>query len=82
MTDQEVFDKETLGVDARFWCGNIDITELPSAYKDGPSVRKQMEDMGLAKVVDEIQPYGSIMAGDQDKDAPWRIKRDNKRNNQ
>jgi tRNA-splicing ligase RtcB len=81
MTDQEIFDKETSGVDARFWCGNIDITELPSAYKDGPSVRKQMEDMGLAKVVDEIQPYGSIMAGDQDKDAPWRIKRDARNNN-
>jgi hypothetical protein len=37
-----------------------------------------MERMGLAKVVDEIQPYGSIMAGDVDKNAPWRLKREAK----
>jgi len=60
----ETFLKETNGIDARFFSGNIDITELPSAYKDGPAVKRQMHEMGLATVIDEIQPYGSIMAGD------------------
>jgi hypothetical protein len=29
----------------------------------------------LAEVVDEVFPYGNIMAGDWQKDAPWRKKR-------
>lgn len=78
LTDQEVFDAETAGIDARFFCGNIDVTELPSAYKNGPEVRAQMEGMGLARVVDEIMPFGAIMAGDWERDAPWRKKRDTK----
>ena len=79
LTHEEIFAKETKGLDIRTYCPDIDMSELPSAYKDGPKVRQQMEDMGLAKVVDEIQPYGSIMAGDLDKNAPWRIKREAKR---
>jgi hypothetical protein len=35
-------------------------------------VRRQIEHFGLAKVVDEVLPYGSIMAGDWEADAPWR----------
>lgn len=75
LSDEEVFKMETKGIDARFWSGNIDVTELPSAYKSGPQVREQMERMGLACVVDEIQPYGCVMAGDFDRDAPWRKKK-------
>jgi tRNA-splicing ligase RtcB len=78
LTDEQVFAEETKGIVAISYCGEIDVTELPSAYKDGPKVREQMERMGLAKVVDEIQPYGSIMAGDVDKNAPWRLKREAK----
>lgn len=79
MTDEDVFAEETKHIVAISYCGEIDVTELPSAYKNGPKVREQMERMGLAKVVDEIQPYGSIMAGDIDKNAPWRLKREAKR---
>lgn len=78
LTDEEIFAEETRGIMAISYCGDVDVTELPSAYKDGPKVREQMERMGLAKVVDEIQPYGSIMAGDVDKNAPWRLKREAK----
>lgn len=78
-TDEEIFSEETKGIMAISWCGEVDVTELPSAYKDGPKVRAQMEQMGLATVVDEIQPFGSIMAGDVDKNAHWRIARDAKR---
>jgi tRNA-splicing ligase RtcB (3'-phosphate/5'-hydroxy nucleic acid ligase) len=37
-------------------------------------VRAQMAGFGLAEVVDEIRPYGCIMAGDWERGAPWRLK--------
>ncbi len=72
--EAEVFARETAGLDARFWSGHIDVSELPSAYKPAGSVRDQMARFDLAEVVDEIHPYGSIMAGDWERDAPWRLK--------
>jgi tRNA-splicing ligase RtcB (3'-phosphate/5'-hydroxy nucleic acid ligase) len=60
------------GLDIRSYCGVPDLSELPSAYKSAAQVRRQIERFGLAEVVDEIVPYGSIMAGDWEKDAPWR----------
>ena len=63
---------ETEGLDVRFWCGEADMSELPSAYKNAASVRRDIEAYGLAKVVDEVLPYGSIMAGDLETNAPWR----------
>ena len=50
----------------------IDITELPSAYKNAANVRNQMEEFGLGTVIDEVMPYGCIMAGDWKKNAPWK----------
>lgn len=38
-------------------------------------MRRQIETFGLAEIVDEVMPYGSIMAGDWEQDAPWRKKR-------
>ncbi len=73
--DAEVFAAETAHIDARFFCGRIDVSELPSAYKSAATVRAQMEAYDLAEVVDEIMPYGSIMAGDWEADAPWRKRR-------
>ena len=51
------------GLDIRFWSGTPDLSELPSAYKNAQSVKEQIERFGLATVVEEIIPYGSIMAG-------------------
>ena len=73
-TDAAIFARETAGIDARFFCGNIDISELPSAYKDADQVQRQMGAFGLATVTDRILPHGAIMAGDWERDAPWRIK--------
>jgi len=73
-TIQEVFEEETKGLDVRFYCNEIDISELPSAYKDANTVRNQMTEFGLGTVIDEVMPYGSIMAGDVTKNAPWKIK--------
>lgn len=71
-TIQEIFSEETKGLDVRFFSGNIDISELPSAYKDAQTVQKQMQEYGLGTVVDRIMPYGCIMAGDWEKDLPWK----------
>ncbi len=55
-----------------WYSGNIDVSELPSAYKNAQAVKDQMQHFGLGEVVDEILPYGCIMAGDWKKDAPWK----------
>ncbi len=73
-TVEEIFNEETRGLDIRFFSKNIDISELPSAYKNSESVKKQMIEFGLGEIVDEIIPYGCIMAGDWQKDAPWKNK--------
>jgi tRNA-splicing ligase RtcB (3'-phosphate/5'-hydroxy nucleic acid ligase) len=78
-TDEEIFAEETQGIDARFHSNVIDISELPSAYKNAHDVKAQINQFNLAQVVDEILPYGSIMAGDHGKNAPWKKTRENKR---
>lgn len=60
-----VFETETAGLDVRSFSGVPDISELPSAYKDGPKVRAAIEKYSLANIVDEVIPYGCIMAGEQ-----------------
>lgn len=74
-TIQEVFEEETKGLDIRFFSNEIDITELPSAYKNADSVRKQMEEFGLGTVIDEVLPYGCIMAGNWEANTPWKKRR-------
>lgn len=74
-----VFAEETKGLDARFYSGVVDVSELPSAYKNAQSVRRQIESYKLAEVVDEVVPYGTIMAGDWQADAPWRRRKLEKR---
>lgn len=73
-TIESVFEEETEGLDVRFFSNEIDITELPSAYKNASAVRNQMEEFGLGTVIDEVMPYGCIMAGDWEKNAPWKVK--------
>lgn len=77
-TIDEIFAEETKGLDVRFFSNHIDISELPSAYKNAEMVKRQMEEFGLGEIVDEIIPYGSIMAGDWEIDAPWKKKRQSK----
>lgn len=66
---------ETKGLDARFFSGIPDPTELPSGYKSASEVRRQIEYFDLAEIVDEVIPYGCIMAGDWEQNAPWRKQR-------
>lgn len=65
--------KEQVGhIDARFYTGKPDASELPGAYKNAEEVQRQIRDYKLANVVDRVLPMGSIMAGEFDK--PWRKK--------
>lgn len=74
-SEADVVAAETEGLDVRFWCGNPDVSELPSAYKNADSVQADMRAFGLADVVDRVLPHGSVMAGDWERDAPWKNKR-------
>ncbi len=65
-TPEEVLAEETKGLDIRFFSGKVDVTELPSAYKNAETVQTQIEQFGLGKVVDRIMPYGCIMAGESE----------------
>lgn len=73
-TIEEVFAEETQGLDVRFFTNDIDISELPSAYKNAQNVRAQISAYGLCEVIDEVLPYGCIMVGDVQKNAPWKKK--------
>ena len=70
--DEAIFKEETQGLDIRFFSKEIDITELPSAYKNAQTVRAQMTEFDLGTVIDEVLPYGCIMAGNWQKNAPWK----------
>jgi RNA-splicing ligase RtcB len=74
-TEEDIVAEQTVGIDARFFCGNPDISELPGAYKNAAAVRAQIAAFGLAEVVETIDPLGCIMAGDWQRDAPWRRKK-------
>lgn len=69
----ELFEEETQGLDVRFFSGKIDISELPSAYKNADKIKQQISHFNLGTIVDEIEPYGCIMAGHIDKF--WRKKK-------
>ena len=79
--DEAIFKEETADLDIRFFSNEIDISELPSAYKPAATVRAQMQEYNLGTVLDEVLPYGCIMAGDWQKNVPWRKKRRKGRRN-
>lgn len=69
----ELVAEETAGLDVRFFHGIPDASELPSAYKRAGAIEAQIEAFGLARIVDRVDPYGCIMAGDWQ--APWHAAR-------
>lgn len=73
VTPAQMLAAETAGLDIRFHAGAVDASELPSSYKRAEAVMDQIRDYGLAEVVDCIDPYGCIMAGDIIPD--WRAMR-------
>ena len=73
--ESEMIAREAPGIDVRYFCGVPDVSELPGAYKNAASMRRQIEKYGLAEIVDLVEPFGNIMAGDWQRHAPWRKKR-------
>ena len=63
-TAEQALIEETAGLDVRFHAGKVDASELPSSYKPAAAVAAQIESFELAEIVDWIDPYGCIMAGD------------------
>lgn len=61
---ETILARETKHLDARFWLGTPDLSELPSAYKNAEQVVRAIEKHGLTEITDYIDPYGSIMAGE------------------
>lgn len=58
------------GIDIRSYSGELDVTELPQAYKSAEEVERQMKHYSLATVQDRVLPYGCIMAGEIE--MPWK----------
>ncbi len=75
-TPEEMIAADAPGIDVRYYSGRPDVSELPSAYKNAASMRSQIADYGLAEVVETVEPIGNIMAGDWQRDAPWRKKKE------
>ena len=67
--------EQTKGIDARFFCGNPRRLGAARRLQERGAVRRQIAEFGLAEVVDTIEPIGCIMAGDWQRDAPWRKKK-------
>jgi tRNA-splicing ligase RtcB len=61
---QQTLAETTAGLDIRWFCGAPDLSESPIAYKDASKVKAQIERFGLARLAGEIQPQGTIMAGE------------------
>lgn len=73
ITADQAMINETKGLDIRFPAGGVDPTELPSSYKNADAVVRQIKKYDLAEIVDYIDPYGCMMAGDIP--PPWRNKK-------
>jgi hypothetical protein len=65
----------TEGIEVRWFHGKPDLTETPVGYKPAEQVRAQIEHFGLADIIAEITPLGSLMAGDSGP-APWMRKKE------
>jgi tRNA-splicing ligase RtcB len=71
----EAIAESTGGIDVRWFYGKSDLSESPIGYKSAEQVKAQIQQFGLADVVAEIEPLGSIMAGDTGP-APWMRRKD------
>ena len=71
----EAIAESTDGIDVRWFHGKADLSESPIGYKSAEQVKAQIQQFGLADIVAEIEPLGSIMAGDSGP-APWMRRKD------
>ena len=71
----ETIAEATEGIEVRWFYGKSDLTESPIGYKSPEQVKAQIQQFGLADIVAEIEPLGSLMAGDTGP-APWMRRKD------
>ena len=76
-TVDDIMKEQVSHIDARFYSGKPDASELPGAYKSAESVQRQIVDYNLANIHDRVMPLGSMMAGEQYK--PWLEKKRNRK---
>lgn len=72
---QQALEHSTRGIEVRWYYGKPDLSESPLGYKPAEQVKAQIQQFGLADVVAEIEPLGSIMAGDSGP-PPWIRRKD------
>ena len=68
---EHVLAHSTAGLDIRWYLGQPDISESPLGYKDAQHIRDQIKDFGLANILAEIQPLGTIMAGSRKRNSDY-----------
>lgn len=73
---QREFKNSTEQLDIRWASKKMDISESPIGYKNKDTIKKQINEFELAKIISEINPKGCIMAGEFEK--PWNIKKSKK----
>lgn len=61
----QIVKDEAGDVDLRSWSGKVDLSELPSSYKNPNQIVKAIDRYNLATIVYKIEPQGTIMAGEQ-----------------
>ena len=60
---KKLLQKEISHIDLRSYSGTPDLSELPSAYKDANTVKRQIKSFNLCEIEDMVLPYGTVMAG-------------------
>lgn len=60
---RHLIEHHTRNIDARWFSGQPDLSEIPIAYKDAEKIKKQIHDFNLATITAEIRPLGCLMAG-------------------
>lgn len=66
----KALEESTRDIEVRWYYGRPDLSESPLGYKPAAQVKAQIEAFGLADLVAEIEPLGSLMAGDSGP-PPW-----------
>lgn len=60
---RHLIEHHTRDIDARWFSGRPDLSEIPIAYKNPEEIKKQIRHFDLATIAAEIRPLGSLMAG-------------------
>ncbi|QIG77731.1 RNA-splicing ligase protein [Rhizobium phage RHph_TM61] len=63
ISPKDLIKQMTDNYDIRAYSGKYDISEFPMAYKNANQIIESIKKYNLTTIVDQVIPYGSIMAG-------------------